>query len=162
MVSKVKATSVVILLLIPICVLADLPPSQHSRTTPNSECSSLVEIRSLPFDAEDRSSDAAYASAMAGGTRLNTCLVALMTNADPISDPRQSPNKANSFVMGDLAYMMFVRINGLQFEELLPSEIATKIAADGTDAYFSWVQRKGSRECLQKNAKKWLALNASK
>jgi hypothetical protein len=118
---------------------------------PSDTCALIRGIRALPFRSEQQGVDPRYDALM--GPDVTTRLVAdCITDTTPMPDPRQSPNRVDTFVAGDAAYMVFTRKSGIAFESLLPRVVSEKMARDGTDAYFEWVAQPGNRAQLAARA----------
>lgn len=117
----------------------------------------LEQIKVIPIKSE-LVTDVNYNEIIKEGTRLLPCLAAQVVNDRRMNDPRKCP-PYNDFMVGDLAYILFVKLSELQFEFLLPREIQQEYKTQGVYAYFMYVAKKENRQELSEKCLKWCEKN---
>ena len=126
-------------------------------TTLSSElsCEELSRIQVVPFSRNGTGQDSIYRSFISASKNANTCLLEQLSNVALMPDPRTAPTYA-SFAVGDIAHILLSRINDIDFEMALPSEVQVRYREAGVYAYFQFVSEPENRNLLRRNWKKLL------
>src|SRR5215510_7674584 len=118
-------------------------------------CSRVSQIKNLPFKGESRI-DANYDALIDAGKSAMPCLIATITDATKMRDPRSEPGYPGIHVrVGDVAYFVLCDIAKTDFVFLLPKRVQRQWKESGVWAYFNFVQRKTNRAWLQRKLKLW-------
>lgn len=122
---------------------------------PGEVCDAVSTIRVMPF-REQAGLDLAYDGLVAAGCSVVPCLVERIVDTREMADPRQAPIFMG-FRVGDAALFMLSRITGRSFEESLPPAVRARIPDEGVYAYFGYAQKRGNRERIRADWRRWLA-----
>lgn len=123
-------------------------------------CKELSKIQRIPFKDEPVDSEV-YNRIMGRGKAALPCLINSITDLTRMKDPRTAPTYPD-FRVGDLAFILLVRITRTPFEQMLPDQVKSRMSAEGVYAYFQYVQRPTNRRVLQRKWRVWLKENSLK
>jgi hypothetical protein len=129
--------------------------------SPNA-CSHVAYIKAIPAKPELSVDDEHYNNLRSNSVEAEECLVELITDATPMTDPRDEPTRVRNFVVGDLAFFLLTDFDLVPFEQVLPEEVQALLPQLGVLAYFQWVNVPGNREVLQQNCRDWLLASKTK
>lgn len=131
-------------------------PAQATPTRPDAQalCERLPEIKEIPFKDEPVE-DEAYNSFIAASNEAVPCLIDRLDDSTKMKDPRSAP-QYRDFKVGDLAYIMLVRITKVPFESMLPDDVRERMKEEGVYAYFDYVQNPDNRRVIQSRWRAWL------
>jgi len=118
-----------------------------------SVCENLKNIKILPHK-DEAVDDPVYNALLNAGEKATLCLISKITDTTEMADPRQAP-KVNFVRVGDVAYFILIRLNKLDFVELLPLDVKEKYGRDGVYGYFELIDEGNNRKKLQDAAYKW-------
>jgi len=125
------------------------------------DCDSLGEklrkIETVPFKGEPVE-DKYYNEIVNQSDDFVTCFAEQIENTSPMKDPRKCP-PYNNFLVGDLAYMLFIRQTGISFDYFFPIEVQIKYKDQGIYAYFAYVEKPQNRKELAEKCQKWCEEN---
>lgn len=118
-----------------------------------SPCENLTKLKILPHK-DEAVDDPVFNALLNAGDKATPCLISKLADTTEMADPRQAP-KVQGVRVGDVAYFILVRLNKLDFVELLPLEVKEKYVRDGVYGYFELIDEGNNRKELQDAAYKW-------
>lgn len=124
------------------------------KDTASEFCSRVSEIKRLPYKAET-GVDEVYDGLIKAGDRVLPCLIDRVTDTTEMEDPRGTRMAGLKFVVGDLAYFMFIEIAKIDFTELLPDKVKESYKTEGVYAFHDFVALKKNRIYLQRKLDDW-------
>ena len=140
-------------------------PVELLNSSPTQLCERLAEIKIIPT-FEPTPTDPIYEALIAKGDAAIPCLIDKIADRKRIPDPRYSVPVWHSFVVGDTAVFILVRIvekddKGREkiLIEMMPHASQKEWETNGIYAYFNYVLEAKNRRELQRWWKDWLDKN---
>ena len=141
-----------LILLFGFSILNVFSQSQTSNTT-DALCNRIGEIKQLPHH-DETGVDSVYDALASAGEAVVPCLIEKVSDTKIMPDPR-CPHISNETRVGDVAYLVLVRITKIGFTELFPADVQKKFKTTGVYAYHEYIDGKENRKQLQSKLRNW-------
>lgn len=122
-------------------------------------CGELQNLQELPVDPQERGVDPVYDAFLDADWAAKDCIVARISDATPMLDPRPPECGCRSavFVVGDLAYILYLTLVGMEPETFVAPDAKRAIRERGYVGYEEWVRQGSNRKYLQQSVEYWEA-----
>jgi len=124
-----------------------------ARAKAEALCQRLPEMKTMPFKGEPIDDDV-YNGLIALKEAAIPCLIEKITDTNRMNDPRQAPVYGD-FRVGDAAFFILLRLTKVSFEEMLPTQVRSKLEDEGVYAYFEYIEKAENRKTLQTKWRAW-------